>query len=31
MIAMDQTRPANLSEIAPVALLHIDPRRASVM
>lgn len=27
MIAMDQTRPANLSEIAPVALLHIDPRR----
>ena len=27
MIAMDKTRPSNLSEIAPVALLHIDPRR----
>lgn len=27
MPTMDQTRPANLSELAPVALLHIDARR----
>ena len=27
MPMLDQTRPANLSELAPVALLHIDPRR----
>lgn len=27
MPTMDQTQPANLSELAPVALLHIDARR----
>lgn len=27
MPTMDQTRPANLSELAPVALLHVDARR----